>query len=143
MLLLFSRPIEFPGVFAFYYSLIGFTVAALASEVIRRIVFRAKNEPTLESPARSWLAGFALLGFVFLIANLILAVPVIAILFIVHSAVIEPSFDASDRTFHQFDNVVTALVVILNLFGYVLAVRLYHRKIYLWFRRKKTKTKSI
>jgi hypothetical protein len=137
MFFLFSRPIEFPGIFAFYYSLIGFTVLAIASEILRRVIFRAKNEPALESPARSWLAGFALLGFVFLIGNLILAVPAIAILFFIHIAVIERSFDASDRTFHQFDNVVTALVLAFNLFGYVLAVRLYHRKIYLWFRREK------
>ena len=130
MLFLFSRPIEFPGVFAFYYSIIGFVIAAIASEILRRIIFRSKNEPALESSAQSWLAGFAVLGFIFLIGNLILAVPAIVIFFLVHTAVVESLLDSSDATFHRVDNVDTVLVLTINLTGYLLAVRIFHQKIY-------------
>ena len=138
MFLLFSRPIEFLGFSGFLSILIGFAVISVASWLLLPIFFWSKDETASKGEAiKSWLAGSAVLGVAFLIANLILAIPVIVILIVVQTSVIE-RFDGSDETFHKVDDALTLTVIAVNLICYFLAITIYHRKIYnrLFARRK-------
>ena len=104
MFLLFTRPIEFLGVPAFYSILMGFVTVSAVSSLLLLLSFSLKSQAAPKgSEIKSWLTGFVVLGATFLIANLILAIPVIIILLVIQTSVIEPIFDSSDQTFHKID----------------------------------------
>lgn len=141
MFLLFSRPIEFLGVPAFYSILMGFVVVfAVSSLLLLLLSFSLKGQAASKgSEIKSWLAGFVVLGAAFLITNLILAIPVIIILLVIQTSVIEPIFDSSDQTFHKIDNFLTFLGIAVNLIGYFRAVKIFHQRIYIRFAKRRRK----
>ena len=140
MFLLFSRPPEFFGIPAFFFILTGFVVISVVSGLLLLISLHSESAPASKGEQiKSWLAGSTVLGAIFLIANLILAIPMLILLFFVQVFVVDAAFGSSDRTFHRFDNFFTVLGIAVNLICFIWAVKVYRRKIYdRFFERRET-----
>lgn len=131
MLLFFSRPPEFWGVPAFFIILTGFATLLVVSGALLPLSFVFKDDTVSRSKAvKSWLVGFAALGAFFLIVNLILAIPILLVLFVVEGSVFKGDYQLSDESFHKIDNFITFAGIVVNLICYFGAVKTLHGKIY-------------
>jgi hypothetical protein len=123
MILLFSRPIEFPGIWALVISFFVFVFITIFSWVMWR-----STDSSMDEKRYSSLKTYTVTGAIFSLLHIVFAIPLLAVFLDFYLTITKEKYISnSDETYHKFDQVLTVSWLLFTLICYFLLVKIYHQ----------------